>query len=103
MFQPRELDLNINDMIQNGQLPDTVKTALDYTGDLLGFEEVAQQLLQKTGKQAAVRFSNILGNFVLEKVNEASSKKYTLEELMTQEIDYSLWTRTSNTLTSWFK
>lgn len=101
MFQSRELDLHINDLIQSGQLPDTVKTALDYAGDFLGFEELAQRLLQSAGKQAAVRFSNILGNFVLEKVNAASSKQYTLEELLTQEIDYSLWARSRNAIASW--
>jgi len=102
MFQHRELNLDINGLIQNGQLPDTVKTALDYAGDFLGFEELAQRLFQSAGKQAAVRFSNILGNIVLGQVNAASSKQYTLEELLTQEIDYSLTTRGYHYLKSWF-
>jgi hypothetical protein len=103
MFRKSELNLDINKLIQNGQLPDTVKTALDYTDGFFDFDQLAQQLLQKAGTQAAVRFSDILGNFVLERVNEASSKQYTLEELMTQEIDYSLTTRSRNYITSWFK
>jgi hypothetical protein len=102
MFEKDELNLDINHLIQNGQLPDTLQTALNYGGSSI-LKKLAQRLLQRTGKQASVRFSKILGNFVLEKVNAASSKQYTLEELMTQEIDYSLTTRSRNYITSWFK